>query len=67
MISRARSSCGAKSSGVKGSSVGERSASATEGMSSGCIRMGRCAYEPTSMAPSLWRSYMNESMSRTMG
>ena len=43
ITSRAWPSCGAKSSPVNGSSVGERSASASEGMSSGRTRIGRCA------------------------
>ena len=43
MISRAWPSWGAKSSPVNGISVGERSASASDGMSSGRTRIGRCA------------------------
>ena len=67
MISRAWPSWGAKSSPVNGISVGDRSASAREGISSGRNRIGRWAYEPTSIASWLWRSYMNTSMSRTIG
>ena len=67
MSSSASSSCSSKSSAVKGSSVGERRDSWIDGMSSGRWKIGRWAYEPTSMDPAVWRSYMNTSMSRTMG
>ena len=65
--SSACSICGSKSSCVNGSSVGERAASSIEGMSSGSIRIVRCAYEPTSRSPPCCRSYMFVSMSRTIG
>ena len=56
-----------KSSWVNGSSVGDSADAAIEGMSSASIRIGRCAYEPTSRSPPCWRSYMLVSMSRTIG
>ena len=36
-------------------------------MSSGRWKIGRWAYDPTSIEPPVWRSYMNVSMSRTIG
>ena len=65
--SSACSSCGSKSSWVNGSSVGESTDSSMEGISSGATMIGRCAYEPTSMSPPCWRSYMLVSTSRTIG
>ena len=65
--SSACSSCGSKSSDVNGSSVGESADSSIEGMSSGDMRIARCAYEPTSMSLPFWRSYMFVSTSRTIG
>ena len=56
MSSSACSSCGSKSSSVKGISVGDSFAWSMDGMSSGAIRIGRCAYEPTSMSLPCWRS-----------
>ena len=52
---------------MKGSSLGDWADSAIEGISSGDIRIGRWAYEPTSRSPPCWRSYMLVSMSRTIG
>ena len=57
----------AKSSCVKGNSVGDSAASSTDGMSSGSYRIGRWAYDPTSSPLPSWRSYMFVSMSRTIG
>ena len=54
--SMACSICSSKSSGVKGISVGERAASSLEGISSGWWRIGRWAYEPTSIEPADCRS-----------
>ncbi len=65
--SSASSSCGSKSSEVNGISVGDSTASSIEGMSSGGTMIGRCAYDPTSMSPPCWRSYMFSSTSRTIG
>ena len=65
--SRACFSCGSKSSWVNGISVGESTASSMDGISSGGTMIGRCAYEPTSMSPPCWRSYMLVSTSRTIG
>ena len=65
--SSACSSCGSKSSLVNGSSVGDSADSSIEGMSSASIRIGRCAYEPTSMSLPCCRSYMLVSTSRTIG
>ena len=38
-----------------------------DGMSSTRWKIGRWAYEPTSIEPAVCRSYMNTSMSRTIG
>ena len=57
----------AKSSSVKGNSVGDSADSSIEGISSGSCRIGRCAYEPISRPVPSWRSYMFVSMSRTIG
>ena len=65
--SSASASCGSKSSWVNGSSVGESTDSSIEGISSGGTTIGRCAYEPTTMSPPCWRSYMLVSTSRTIG
>ena len=65
--SSACSICGSKSACVNGNSVGESAASSIEGISSGSCRIGRCAYEPISRPTPSWRSYMNTSMSRTIG
>ena len=65
--SSASASCGSKSSWVNGSSVGESADSSMDGISSGGTMIGRCAYEPTSMSPPCWRSYMLVSTSRTIG
>ena len=65
--SSACSSCGSKSSWVNGISVGESTDSSMDGISSGATMIGRCAYEPTSMSPPCWRSYMLVSTSRTIG
>ena len=48
--------CGSKSSAVNGSSVGDSAAASFDGMSSGWWKIGRWAYEPTSIEPALWRS-----------
>ena len=56
MSSRACSIWSSKSSWVNGSSVGDSSDSAIEGMSSASIRIARWAYEPTSMSLPCWRS-----------
>ena len=65
--SSAWASCGSKSSWVNGISVGDSTAASMEGISSGATMIGRCAYEPTSMSPPCWRSYMLVSTSRTIG
>ncbi len=67
MSSRECSSCRSKSTCVNGISVGERAASALDGMSSTSCRIGRWAYEPTSRPVPCCRSYMLVSMSRTIG
>ena len=54
--SMACSICASKSSAVNGISVGESAASSFEGISSGWWKIGRWAYEPTSIDPALWRS-----------
>ena len=51
--SMACSICGSKSSCVSGNSVGERADSSFDGMSFGCMKIGRCAYEPTSIDPAV--------------
>ena len=50
------SSCGSKSSAVNGSSVGLSADSSFDGMSSGWWKIGRWAYDPTSIEPADWRS-----------
>ena len=54
--SSASSSCWSKSSAVNGSSVGDRRDSLIDGMSSAWWKIGRWAYEPTSIEPPVWRS-----------
>ena len=56
MSSIACSSCGSKSSMVRGSSVGDRRASSIDGIVSGWWKIGRWAYEPISMDPPVCRS-----------
>ena len=65
--SSACSICGPKSACVNGNSVGESAASSIDGISSGSCRIERWAYEPISRPTPSWRSYMNTSMSRTIG
>ena len=52
----ASSICWSKSSAVNGSSVGDSADSSFDGMSSGWWKIGRWAYEPTSIDPAVWRS-----------
>ena len=59
--------CGSKSAWVNGNSVGESAAASIDGISSGSWWIERCAYEPISRLVPSWRSYMNTSMSRTIG
>ena len=54
--SMACSNWSSKSSGVNGSSVGDSADASIEGMSSGWWKIGRWAYDPTSIDPADWRS-----------
>ena len=65
--SSASSICGSKSACVNGNSVGDSAAASIDGISSGSCRIERCAYDPISRPTPSWRSYMNTSMSRTIG
>ena len=65
--SSASTICGSKSACVNGNSVGESAAASSEGISSGSWTIERCAYDPISRLVPSWRSYMNTSMSRTIG
>jgi hypothetical protein len=65
--SSASTICGSKSDCVKGNSVGDSAADSIDGISSGSWTIERWAYEPISRLVPSWRSYMNTSMSRTIG
>ena len=65
--SSASTICGSKSACVNGNSVGDSAAASIDGISSGSWTIERCAYEPISRLVPSWRSYMNTSMSRTIG